>query len=293
MTVSAPFAVVGFDGSEGSLPAMRWAVAHADLFGPPRPVMVWRYPAALWGTTFAGGETIGVDVMQEGAEAALAEALAEFGDIETAEPVVVQGDPAVRLVKEAGGAGLLVVGSRGYGALRSRLLGSVGVYCVDHSTVPVVIVPHGAGRDEGFDGPRRVVVGIDGSDNADAALRWALGHVRADDEVVAVAAWHPTATLGYESIDAEAELLEQAATEAVDEAVHRIAGELGVDAGRVRREHERGDPRTVLRRRADDADLLVVGARGRTGVSHLLVGSTASSLAHRPICPVAVVPLDR
>ena len=49
--------VVGLDGSAASMPAMRWALAHADLFGPPQPVMVWHYPAAMWSTTFAGPAT--------------------------------------------------------------------------------------------------------------------------------------------------------------------------------------------------------------------------------------------
>ena len=40
----------------------------------------------------------------------------------------------------------------------------------------------------------------------------------------------------------------------------------------------------------DEADLVVVGARGRTGLAHLVLGSTASSLVHRPSCPIVVVP---
>ena len=53
---------------------------------------------------------------------------------------------------------------------------------------------------------------------------------------------------------------------------------------------ERGDPRAILRKLAYGADLVVVGARGRSGLPHLFLGSTASSLAHRPVCPTAIVP---
>ncbi|MGI9594578.1 MAG: universal stress protein, partial [Acidimicrobiales bacterium] len=39
-----PGIVVGVDGSPGSDHALRWAMAHADRFGPVQPVTTWRYP---------------------------------------------------------------------------------------------------------------------------------------------------------------------------------------------------------------------------------------------------------
>jgi nucleotide-binding universal stress UspA family protein len=53
-----------------------------------------------------------------------------------------------------------------------------------------------------------------------------------------------------------------------------------------------GDPRSVLRTAADGADLLVIGARGRGVIDHLLLGSVASALAHHPSVPTIVVPID-
>lgn len=283
--------IVGLDGSEASMPAMRWAVAHADLFGPPQPVLVWHYPAAMWSTIFVGPDTLSTETMQRAAEQTIATALEEFEPDDYLPPHVREGDPASQLVGAAANAALLVVGSRGLGAVRGRILGSVGCYCADHAAVPVVIVPDRREAPTPAAGEaRRLVVGVDGSENGDAALRWAVANSRPEDEIGAVSAWLPSAGLGYESVDLEVELLEKAAEETVEETAHRICDELDVPGTRVTRMHERGDPRAVLRRLAYGADLVVVGARGRSGLPHLFLGSTASSLAHRPVCPTAVVP---
>ena len=99
------------------------------------------------------------------------------------------------------------------------------------------------------------VVGIDGSEESVAALRWAVEHSRPDDVIVAVGAWETMASLGTRDTDDEAELLEKLTIETVDETAHRITGELGRSGGTVERRHERGDPRAVLRRLAYEADL--------------------------------------
>ena len=54
-----------------------------------------------------------------------------------------------------------------------------------------------------------------------------------------------------------------------------------------------GDPRAVLRTMGDDADLLIVGARGHGVLDRLLLGSVASALAHHPTVPTIVVPHHR
>ncbi|HTZ07910.1 MAG TPA: universal stress protein, partial [Acidimicrobiales bacterium] len=56
--------------------------------------------------------------------------------------VVREGHPAPVLIDEAGGADLLVVGSRGHGAFMGMVLGSVSEHCVSHAPCPVVVVRH-------------------------------------------------------------------------------------------------------------------------------------------------------
>jgi len=61
-----------------------------------------------------------------------------------AEPAFLHGDPAQQLTMESQVADLLVIGSRGYGPLKSVLLGGVSGKIVRTAACPVLIVPHGA-----------------------------------------------------------------------------------------------------------------------------------------------------
>jgi nucleotide-binding universal stress UspA family protein len=55
---------------------------------------------------------------------------------------ILEGPPALMLLKAAEGAEVLVVGSRGHGAFAGMLLGSVSQHCVHHATCPIVVVRH-------------------------------------------------------------------------------------------------------------------------------------------------------
>jgi hypothetical protein len=61
-----------------------------------------------------------------------------------AEPAFLHGDPAQQLAMESEVADLLVIGSRGYGPMKSVLLGGVSGKIVRTAACPVLIVPHGA-----------------------------------------------------------------------------------------------------------------------------------------------------
>jgi nucleotide-binding universal stress UspA family protein len=84
------------------------------------------------------------------------------------EEVLRYGYAGKVLADAAAGAALLVVGSRGLGALRSALLGSVSQYVLEHAPCPVLVV-----RQESGSGPARVLAGVDGSAVSQEALRWA------------------------------------------------------------------------------------------------------------------------
>jgi nucleotide-binding universal stress UspA family protein len=72
----------------------------------------------------------------------------------------------------------------------------------------------------------------------------------------------------------------------VAQAIERSAGELPD----LVRTLEYGDPRGVLRRLGEEADLLVLGARGHRGVAHLLLGSVTTGLVHQPLITTIVIP---
>jgi nucleotide-binding universal stress UspA family protein len=140
-----PRIVVGVDGFESSKAALRWAIHQAKLTGAVvEAVTAWQVPVSTgWLPTADTPD------YQHDAFAVLAEALTEMSvvdpDVQIC-PRIVEGRAGQVLVDEAGGADLLVVGTRGHGGLAEALLGSVGQYCVHHAPCPVVIM---RGKHEG------------------------------------------------------------------------------------------------------------------------------------------------
>ena len=140
--------VVGVDGSEHSLEALRFALAEARLRGAKvMAVHVPHLPMApvVGAPAFVIGDLPDlVQSIEETAATVVETMLAEVGDeaegVEV-ETVVVRGGVAHELVKAAAGADLLVLGSRGHGGFVGLLLGSVSQQCAYHASCPVVIVP--------------------------------------------------------------------------------------------------------------------------------------------------------
>ncbi len=281
--------VVGIDGTPASVAAARWAMDHADEFGPVRPVYAWSIPAmAIAGTPLGFAPAPPVAEMQAAAERAAAVYAADLG-LEPEDIAIVQGDAGAVLCDTAADASLLVVGTRNLGTIRANFLGSVGRYCADHTPVPLIIVP--ADNDETPAGGGGIVVGVDGSPNSIAALRWAAEHFT-DAPITAVASWQTPidgpVMFGGGRFDLKA-FQAQAATVA-EETTEKVSADLGIDTDRITRKVVEGDPRWTLHAEQSGADLLVLGQRGRGGIAHLIVGSTTTSLIHRPECPIAVIP---
>jgi nucleotide-binding universal stress UspA family protein len=138
--------VVGVDGSEASLAALRWAADEARLRGSRLvAVHVWAapYAPAMPGIMEPAGIPIDRDVIQQASGEALdqwlheASAVVEGVEVERA---VVEGEAADALVERSDGADLLVVGSRGHGRIAGALLGSISQTAAQHAHCPVVIV---------------------------------------------------------------------------------------------------------------------------------------------------------
>ena len=131
--------VVGVDGSDCSLDALRWAVDEARLRGA-RIVAVnaWSLPQV---STYSEAAHVAELSFEEHARTALAEAVAgvDAAGVEV-ERVVREGPAAAVLIDAARDASLLVVGSRGLGGFTGLLLGSVSQQCVQHAACPVVVV---------------------------------------------------------------------------------------------------------------------------------------------------------
>lgn len=132
--------VVGVDGSECSIAALRWAAEQARATHHPlRVVTTWQWPN-LYGAVLALPP--GIDLEHDAREVlenSLAKALGADG-VEGVDVAVVEGHPSVVLVAESARAELLVVGTRGHGEFVGMLIGSVSEFLATHAGCPVVIV---------------------------------------------------------------------------------------------------------------------------------------------------------
>jgi nucleotide-binding universal stress UspA family protein len=135
----------------------------------------------------------------------------------------------------------------------------------------------------------RVIVGVDGSPHSDRALSWACRRAEnCGDTVRAVCAW-PLGASGEDwtpppGVKPEGQ---RYAEQILREAVERVRSDH--PTAKVETVVVEGHPGQVLVDMSADADLLVVGSRGRSGVSGLLLGSVSQHSVHRAHCPVTVV----
>jgi nucleotide-binding universal stress UspA family protein len=202
------------------------------------------------------------------------------------EVVVVAGGAAEHLVRIADDAGLLVVGSRGRGAVRSAVLGSVALHCSTQARCPVVVVRPAPETTS----PSRVVVGVDGSAASRlAVVRAAEAAEEVGAELEAVAAfaapnyWSDLYVVLTESI---AELRNAARRRAETEVTQVLGEEPRVRVSVVTVEGPAGD---ALVQQAAGAALLVVGSRSRSRLPGMVLGSAALHCVVHAACPVMVV----
>ena len=262
--------VIAVDGSEHAERALRWAADQAAL-ERRRLVVV------------AVGETAAAAV-----DRAVASARSWHPDL-TVLRSVVPGDPRVVLLDASAHAHLLVLGSRGRGAVKSMLLGSVSAAVSAEAACPVVVCRPPS------DGPTRegIVVGADGTAESLPVIDFAYrqAHLRKlpltvlhsfFDAAAAVAQYRRARGLpadGAELDELRAGLAESVAGLAEDYP--------GVDVT-ITLEHGFADQ--ALSPRHGGWDMVVVGRHPLTSLPRVLTGSLATSVVERAHATVAVVP---
>jgi nucleotide-binding universal stress UspA family protein len=267
--------VTGYDGSPGSQQALDWAVWEARARELVLTVChAWAAESAEPGGAAAGpawryAERVVADGVRH------AQGSMGAGDVR---PLLLSGPPASVLCEVSGSADIVVLGSRGRGGLAGLLLGSVSSQVAAHGR-GVVIVVRGHWRPVPGYVPRPVVVGADGSGASQRAVAFAFAEAALRDvPLLAVCALADTP-----SILGSARLLEAD----FEEALVKCEGDHSEVV--VRREVAQGAPRGALLDAASEAQLLVVGARGRGGLRGMTLGSVSLALLHHAPCPVAVV----
>jgi nucleotide-binding universal stress UspA family protein len=279
--------VVGVDGSDSALRAVRWAADEAARRRAPLRLVT----AFGWtDDTSAGYPGLGVryrDILLDQYRQALATAVETARErqpeLELTHELRI-GYPIATLADEARRAQLLAVGDRGLNRVEGLLIGSVGVAMAAHAACPVVV----ARGPEPTDSTRPVVVGVDGTPVSEAAIGFAF-QAAADRSapLIAVHTWWDT------YLDQSPAVLFRDEDQAYEQErlAERLAGwsekypqvEVTRVVARDRAVHQ-------LLERSCEAQLVVVGSRGRGELAGLVLGSVSNALVHKADCPVAVVP---
>ncbi|MFH8369695.1 universal stress protein [Streptomyces sp. NPDC018031] len=282
---------VGLDGTEESAGAADWAAREADRTGMALRLV----HAHLWQPLDA---PVAPDAgtQQRQARKLLADEEARLTALVpglSVDSELLAEDPVPALVAEAARAEMLVLGSRGHGALVGYLLGSVSLHVLRQAERPVVVVHGRAPAGSAAAGSGEVLVGVQESDESGSAvLEFAFRAAAARGATVrAVRAWTLPPPFTWTP----------GALSAVDEAggLESLHKKLLADAVRPVRERypqvdvvehtEIGAAAEVLLTNGADAGLVVVGRRARDGGLRR-IGAVAHAVLHHAAAPVAVVP---
>lgn len=145
-----------------------------------------------------------------------------------------------------------------------------------------------------FSQGRGVVVGVDGSDQSMCALAWAAREAERRETPLHVVTAYTVPVFAASSMDAgyatvDDSVVREGAQAVLDQALGRITGHPGLEiVPRV----ENGDASGVLLELSEEAELMVVGSRGRGGFVGRLLGSVSAALPAHAKCPTVVVPLS-
>lgn len=287
--------VVGIDGSDAALGALDWAIDHAtrrqaDIH------LVCCYSVPFYGEPGMFGayaiesqvEAIKAEHEQFLAQAvarirAVAAGIAITGEVELASASVAISDAA-------GPHDEVVVGSTGHTGVVADTVGSVATALLHRSHAPVIVVPAKSPRTKKGSSMKKIVVGVDGSPTSERALRWAHDEARrAGAELMVVHAWaYPYGGIREDHSGPRDEMKLDALRqlEASIETLSPVREEGGVA---VHARLVEDSPAKALMDEAADADLVVVGTRGRGGFKSLLLGSVSRAVVQHAPCPVAVI----
>jgi len=278
--------LVGVDGSEDALGAVRWAAGAARQ----RQTSLLVIHAWLWplyqvsldpppGRPQAGLRNQAQAVLTQARDAALQHSPGLSVDTE-----LLTGDAGHVLVRSSRRAQLLVVASRGLGGFAGVLLGSVGMRAAAGATCPVTIIRGNAHRA----GP--VVVGVDGSPGSEAALHLAFEEAqRQHCPLVAIHTWEsPMSPVVVPQWQKDRAAMHDAARQVLATSVDPWlakypsvpAEQRLVDAGAA----------STLVDASRTARALVLGSHGRGAVLALVLGSVTHAAVHHAHCPVVIAP---
>ncbi|MGI5202460.1 universal stress protein [Spirillospora sp. CA-108201] len=273
--------VVGYDGTSESERALRWAVEEARLRRLPLTVChAWQWPYPIGHLDHEGAAIVrrmGEHMLDQGV--ALAQELAPGTKVRRR---LDTGGPYEALLNQGPDAELIVIGSH---PPEETPVGSTALRVPARAVRPVAVVRSASARDG------LVVVGVDGSPGADAALAFGF-------EEAALRGWRLRAVYGCWEPGAvpDADL----ALFGDEDKLRHVCGavlERSVAPWLVKYPFVQAatslvlrSPREALLEAAEGATLTVVGARGVGAVKPLTLGATSDALLKHAPCTVTIVP---
>jgi nucleotide-binding universal stress UspA family protein len=280
--------LVGVNDEPSSDLALHWAISDARTLGVAvKVVNAFSGTASMREPMYRDIPDADLQEPNHVAEQLIARIIDQAREIDpevVVEGETIEGGPSRVLVQEASFATELVLGARQLTALRSAVLGSVGVAVAGRTDCPMIVVRGPAGlREEGAS----VVVGVDTTDTSQIVLAVGFDHAsRHEVPLRPVLCWHPDllASMKWRPSPPAPERAERWLSEALagwrdrypDVTVHP----------EVIRDH----PVAGLVLTSAAQYLLVVGTTGHHGLPGSLLGSVSQGVLHHATCPVTVVP---
>lgn len=279
--------IVGVDGSQAATVALDWAARTARLeeraltvIGAFDPLQSSYNPSFVMPRDVVDALNVEVSALVHSA-VATARGIAE--DIEV-EGRIISGSASAALIAASADASMTAVGTRGLPGVRGLFLGSVSINVAAHAPSPVAVVAGPAG-------PGPVVAGIDGSPLTEQILEAAYRQAALRNrDLVLVHSWTDLSNEVIRDYDIDADRLFQAADDA-HALITKWVNHFGTSYPGVRVERviaADGAAHRILET-ASDAELIVMGSRGRGGFAGLLLGSTSQAVLHQATCPVLIV----
>lgn len=282
--------VAGVDGSSAALQAVRWAANEARLRQLPlRLLHAYADPSET--IIDLGVARTAHAALRDQAQRWMRDALYTAHDVDPElRPKInlVVGQPVTALVERTRDAAVFVIGSHGMGGFTGSLAGSTTVALANRAHCPLAVVratPLGGSPDQG-----PIVVGVDGSPASEEAIDFAFHEATLREcDLVAVHTWNEVfidAELSADRVAFDTAVLEQQERELLSQ---RLAGwqERYPDVA-VHRVVEQNRPMRALLEHGENAQLIMVGSRGRGGFGGMLLGSTSQALVHYTPCPLII-----
>lgn len=196
------------------------------------------------------------------------------------------GSPADRIVESAASlqAGLVLLGARGVGPIKERFVGSVSHRVLTFAPCATLILP----------GPmktlKQVLLPLQGSQDAERALSFLRQNPFREPVTVTILTVLPQTTPPWPVDAATAKQLESETLRSAEAFTETVAAQLTQMGYGVQKKAVLGAPvESILREAAGlSADLLLMGSRGRHGLTRMVLGSVSHAVLHHAPCPLLV-----